>query len=74
MNVCFVLSEKNDSVSSGSSLPPYLGLSVMSWLFQALLQEKGCTVTTAPASTRGLFQLHPSGGGRGFTVGMGVKS
>lgn len=30
INVCAVLSEKHDSVSSRSSLSPYLGLSVMS--------------------------------------------
>lgn len=75
MSVCFVLSEKNESVSSGSSLSPYLALSVMSGLFQGLRQEKGCAVATAPASTpaMGLLQLHPSGRGRGFSVGVESK-
>lgn len=73
MNVCLVLSERNDSVSCGSSLSPYLGLSVMFLLFQGLPRGKGCTVATALASTpaTGLLLLHPSERGRGFAVGVG---
>lgn len=67
MNVYFVLSGKNDSVSSGSSLSPYLNLSVMPGLFQGFPQENGYTVAAAPASTpvMGPFSciLQEEGGG-----------
>lgn len=54
--------EKNDSVSSRSSLSSYLGLSVMPGHFKQLPDEQGCLEQHHPRASFGCI-LQEEGGG-----------